>query len=465
MSTSVARKTSKTIFRATETPARVLRGPVLWFVADPWKVPPEAAVRYEQDGLVWMQDGHIRAVGAADDVRAQLPAEAEIIAWADHLILPGFLDAHTHFPQTAMIASRGDDLVDWLHRYTFIEEQRFTERAYAAAMAECFLDEQLRHGVTTAAVFCTSAPVSAEVLFEAAAARNLRILAGKVCMDRHAPAPLCDTPERAAAETRALLQTWHGRGRAEVMITPRFAPTSSEAQLAALAEVASEYPHAPIQSHISEQIGEVAWVQQLFPNDADYTAVYERFGLLRPRAIYGHGIHLSEGELTRFHDAGAAIAHCPSSNFFLGSSSLDLSKVKTPRRPVRVGLGTDVGAGTDFSMLRTLGEAYKAGQTHHKSLHPYQLLWLATAGAAEALGLEDRVGNLQPGLEADVVVLNPRATPLLATRTERATSAADLLFAMMILGDDRTIAATYIAGDAVPTPEAPPHGETAGTAG
>ena len=444
MAVSDARNPEKKDFRASEVTA--IRGPMLTFRADPWLVPESEAVEYESDAVVVMENGLIREVGPANRILPGLPPGAALTRWKDHLILPGFIDCHTHYPQTDMIAARGNDLLDWLNRYTFVEEQAFADAAHAREVAAFFLDEQLRHGVTTASVFCTSAPESVEALLTEAVRRQMRILAGKVCMDRNAPPALLDTPERAVGETRSLLARWRGQGRAEVVITPRFAPTSSEEQLAALGALAAEFPDAPIQSHISEQSGEIAWVNRLFPDDADYTAVYARHGLLRKRAVYGHGIHLSESELCRFAESGAAIAHCPTSNFFLGSGCLNVRGLKNPARPVKTGLATDVGAGTGFSILQTLNEAYKAAKMNGVSPTAFQLLYLATRGSAEALGLEKRIGTIAPGMEADLVVLDPAATPLTARRMKSACSLHDQLFALMTLGDDRHTAATCLAG-------------------
>ncbi|MCC5846572.1 MAG: guanine deaminase [Verrucomicrobia bacterium] len=444
MAVSDARNPKKKSFRPSEVTA--IRGPMLTFRTDPWMVSESESVDYESDALVVMENGLIREVGPADRMLPQLEPGVEVTRWKDHLILPGFIDCHTHFPQTDMIAARGNDLLDWLNRYTFVEEQGFSAPAHAREVASFFLDEQLRHGVTTSSVFCTTAPESVEALLTEAHRRHLRIMAGKVCMDRNAPEALLDSPGRAFAETCKLLHRWKGQGRVEVVITPRFAPTSSEYQLAALGAFAKEFPDSPIQSHISEQKAEISWVKRLFPKDADYTAVYARHGLLKKRSIFGHGIHLSESELRRFSESGASIAHCPTSNFFLGSGCLKVSRLKKSTRPVKVGLATDVGAGTGFSMLQTMNEAYKAAKMKGTSPTAFQLLYLATRGSAEALGLENRIGAIAPGMEADLVVLDPRATPLAARRMKHAESLHDQLFALLTLGDDRHIAATYIAG-------------------
>ncbi|WP_338092940.1 guanine deaminase [Chromobacterium amazonense] len=313
-------------------------------------------------------------------------------------------------------------------------------------MAQIFLSEQLRNGVTTACVFGTVHAASVDALFETAAGHNLRILAGKVCMDRHAPPALLDTPLTAYEQSRALIQRWHGQGRAEYVITPRFAPTSSYGQLEMLGALAAEFPDVAIQSHISENLDEIAWVKQLFPGCRDYASVYQRYGLLRPRAIYGHGIHLSDEELDAFRDSGASLAHCPTSNFFLGSGSLNLRPCVESARPISLGLGTDLGAGTSFSMLQTMNAAYMAAQSHGKPLSAVQAFYLATRGGAEALGIADKVGSIAPGMEADLAVLNLRSTPLLDFRMRYARDLSEALFIQMMLGDDRAVAATYVAG-------------------
>jgi guanine deaminase len=423
-----------------------LRGATLSFRADPFFTPLAEAMVYHQDGLVVIEQGRIVASGAAAELLPGLDPAVEVRHEADSLILPGFVDTHVHFAQIEMVAAFGEQLIDWLRRYTFPTEARFADRSHADAVAQVFLREQLRNGITTACVFCTVHPQSVDALFAAAAGYDLRILAGKVCMDRHAPPDLLDSAERAYRESLALIERWHGRGRAEYVITPRFAPTSSPAQLEALGALAQAYPGMAIQSHLSENRAELAWIRELFPDSANYTDVYRRHGLLRPRAIYGHGVHLDDEEFALLADSGSALAHCPTSNFFLGSGCFDLQRARRAARPVRVGLGSDLGAGTSFSMLRIMAAAYQAAQLNGYALSAPQAFYLATRGGAEALGLADRIGALEPGKEADLVVLDLRPTPFVDFRMRQADSLEEVLFVLMTLADDRAVRATYVAG-------------------
>lgn len=426
-----------------------LRGAMLTFRDDPFTHALSACAVYEPDAIIVMANGLIDAVGPAADILPTLSADVPVTVWRDCVLLPGFIDSHVHYPQTEMIGAHGEQLIDWLNNYTFVAEQGFADKAHADEVADVFLREQHRNGVTASTVFCTVHPQSVDALFEAAARVNMRIMAGKVCMDRHAPDALLDTPQRAYDESKALIEKWHGRGRAEYVITPRFAPTSTPEQLDALGSLAQDFPTTLIQSHLAENIDELAWVRALFPSCAHYTDVYQRYGLLRPRALYGHGIHLSEAELDILSATGSAIVHCPTSNFFLGSGCFDLRRARDTRRPVAVGLGTDLGAGTSFSILQTLNEAYKAAQFHGFPLSAAQAIYLATRGNARALGLDDRIGALEIGMEADIAVLDLMSTPLIAYRMKYARDWQDALFIQMTLGDDRAIAATYIAGQPV----------------
>ncbi|WP_047249978.1 guanine deaminase [Chromobacterium subtsugae] len=423
-----------------------VRGDVLTFRGNPFREAEQDSLAFQRDALVVMENGRIAACGPAAKLLPTLTPDVRLTHYPEHLILPGFIDCHVHYPQTEMMAAFGEQLLDWLHHYTFVTEQGFADEVHAREVAQVFLSEQLRNGVTTGCVFGTVHSTSVEMLLQEAARIDLRILAGKVCMDRHAPDALLDTPLTAYEDSRALIQRWHGRGRAEYVITPRFAPTSSHGQLEMLGALAAEFPDVPIQSHISENLDEIAWVKALFPGCRDYASVYQRYGLLRPRAIYGHGIHLSDAELEMFHASGASLAHCPTSNFFLGSGSLDLRRCVLGDRPVAVGLGTDLGAGTSFSMLQTMNAAYMAAQSHGKPLSAAQAFYLATRGGAEALGIADKVGSVSVGMEADLAVLNLRSTPLLDFRMRYARDLSEALFVQMMLGDDRAVAATYVAG-------------------
>lgn len=417
-----------------------LIGRVLRFVDDPYRSPPDQCLVCDDPGVIVVAEGRIQAIGD----RSLITPGIAVTDYGQKLILPGFIDAHVHYPQSDAIAGCAGQLLDWLEGHIFPSEIRLADPAVAESLANWFLDELIRSGVTTAAVFCTSHPASADAFLGAARARGMRMIAGKVGMDRNAPAELCDTPQRAYDESAELLGRWDGVDRLHYAISPRFAVSSTEAQLEAMGALAAEHPDAFIQSHVSENLKEVETVAALFPNDASYTAVYQRFGLLRPKALYGHGVHLRDDELALFRETGAAVVHCPTSNSFLGSGLFDLARAKAAGTPVA--MGSDVGGGTSLSPLRTLSEAYLVSALRGSPLDPVRAFWLATAGSARAMGLGDRIGTLAPGKDADMVVLDPWATPQLALRADRARDLADLLAALMILGDDRAVAATWIAG-------------------
>ncbi|UYN95272.1 MAG: guanine deaminase [Enhydrobacter sp.] len=437
----------------TATPATsgalptAIRGPALTFTGDPFRDGLEATMRHIPDAIVVMADGRITHFGPADRIAAELPAGMEPRRYgADALISAGFVDTHVHFPQTPMIGSHGHQLLDWLERYTFPTELRFADPTFARTVTRLFLQENLRNGITTSCVYCTVHPHSVDILFEEAEALGLRLAAGKVLMDRNAPAALLDTAQSGYDQSAALIARWHGRGRLLYAITPRFAGTSTAGQLEAAGALWRQHPDCLMQTHISESRQEVAWMRELFPDHPNYLDIYDHHGLCGPRAVFGHGIWLEEEELQRLHACDGAIAHCPTSNFFLGSGAFDVFRAADARRPVRVGLGTDIGAGTSFSMLATLGEAYKAAQLNRSSLSAGHAYYLATRGAARALQLEDRIGSLGVGMEADLVVLDMRSTPLIAFRMDQARDFAEQLFVQMTLGDDRAVRATYVAG-------------------
>ena len=430
-------------------PQLALRGAIYTLIDDPFLQAAEDCARYEEDGLILIQDGRISAVGPYSRLRAQLTVDVPLRHYPDSILLPGFVDAHIHYPQVEIIGSYGTQLLEWLNKYTFPTEAKFNDPEHAARIAEFFIAELQRNGTTAASVFCTSAPASVDAIFEAAGQDNMLILAGKMMMDSHAPENILDSAQSSYDDSKALIERWHGRGRCLYSVTPRFALTSSPQQLEVAGALLREYGDVRLQSHISENRDEVARAAELYPDRENYTDIYDHYGLLDERAIYGHGIHLSEGELQRFHDTGAKIAHCPTSNFFIGSGLFDIKRTKAAARPVAVGLGTDVGGGTSFSMLQTMSEAYKMAQLRGISLTATQAFYLATLGSAESLGIEERVGSLQAGYEADIVVLDPRATPLLELRSEVAESLDELLFALMICADDRAIEATYVAGEPV----------------
>lgn len=423
--------------------AQLLLGQTLSFTGNPWYMPPTEAVQHIRHGAVLVEAGKIIAVGAAATLQAANP-EAEITDHGDSLLTAGFVDSHTHFSQTAIIASWGKRLIDWLNTYTFPEETRFVDPAYANQVAETYLDLNLSNGITTACAYCTIHPASVNAYFEASQKRGMRMLGGKVMMDRNAPESLRDTAQSSYDDSKALLQNWQGKGRLSYVITPRFAPTSTPEQLEAAGALWAESPDCLMQTHLSEQHEEIAWVKELFPAQEDYLAVYEHFGLLGPGAVLGHSIYLSDREWGAIRDAGASIAHCPTSNAFIGSGLFHAAR--SHAEGIRTGLATDVGGGSSFSMLRTMASAYEIGQLRGNALHPARLLYMATQGSADALHIGDKVGNLEAGREADIVVLNLASTSVIEQRSKRAEDLWEQIFPTIILGDDRAVEAVYIAG-------------------
>ena len=423
---------------------KILLGQTLSFTQSPFDNPIEEACHYRRSGAVLIENGKIHDVGEADDIRRAHP-KAEVEDYGDGLILAGFIDAHVHYPQTAMIASWGKRLIDWLNTYTFPEEMRFEDPAYAEEIAERYISFALRNGTTSFASFTTIHPGSVDAIFAAAKARNMAIVAGKTCMDRNAPDGLCDTAQSAYDDSKALLETWNGVGRLSYAITPRFSPTSTPEQLQALGALWGEHPEALMQTHLSEQTDEIAWVRDLYPEARDYLDTYEAFNLLGARGIYGHAIHLEPREIDRIKEVGAALIHCPTSNTFIGSGLFQMAKLKAAG--VRVGLATDTGGGSSFSMLHTMAAAYEIGQLAGTALHPAQLIWLATQGSADSLHLVDRIGNLAVGMDADLVVLDLGSTPEIAQRSTRAEDIWEAVFPTIMMGDDRAIRATLVAGE------------------
>lgn len=389
----------------------------------------------------------VQAVGDHATLIGRFPGLA-VTPLPGRILAPGFIDLHVHYPQTDVIGSPAEGLLPWLEHYTFPHEARFADGAYAAAVARFFLDELARNGVTTALTFATSHPASVDALFTEAQRRGLRLITGKVLQDRHSPDGVRDQTEQSLLDTEALIRRWHGVDRLGYAITPRFAPSCSEAQLRGAGELAAHHPDVWVQSHVAENRDEIAWARALFPDSRSYLSIYDDHGLMRERAVYAHCIHFSEADRSLMRSRGAVAAVCPTSNLFLGSGFFDFAAAD--RAGFGYGLASDVGGGTSFSPFRTLLAAYEVGREGHAkpglSLAPERLWWLHTAGAARALGLDGVVGNLQPGCEADFVVLDPKATPLLARRTAQADTLAELLFAMIVLGDDRLIEQTVIAG-------------------
>ena len=429
-------------------PTKAIRGPVLTFTGNPFAKGLEQTMVYETDAIVAFGGGVITHFGPAGDVKSKLPAGLHIHDYGpDALISAGFLDSHVHFPQTPMIGAYGAQLLDWLNTHTYPTERKYADKAFACSVAKVFLQECLRNGITTSCVYCTVFPQSVDALFEEAERLGMRIAAGKVLMNRNAPEYLLDTTKSGYDDSKALIKKWHGRNRLMYAITPRFAPTSTADQLESAGALWSEHPDCYMQTHVSENKNEVAWVKELFPDRKGYLDVYDHHKLCRPRAIFGHGIHLTDDEMQCMHTTGSAVSHCPTSNFFLGSGYFNVARAMLKERPVRVGLGTDLGAGTSFSILATLNEAYKAAQLNNYALTAGHAYYMATRGTANAMYIDDKVGSIAPGMEADIVVLDMKSTPIIKYRMEFARDIHEALFVQMTLGDDRAVQATYIGGE------------------
>jgi guanine deaminase len=427
------------------TNVKAIRGAILHFLHHPRSYDDTASYQYIEDGLIVIEDGHIKAVDETDKILAKLPFGTKIVDYKNHLLMPGFIDLHIHYAQTEMIASYGKHLLEWLDNYVFPAERKYGDPVYAKENAEFFCHELLRNGTTTAVVYSTVHAVAAEILFQEAQKLNMCLVSGKTMMDRNAPAYLLDNPQKAYEESKALIEKWHGKNRLFYALTPRFAPTSTEEQLAVTQKLLQEFPDVYLQTHLAENKKEVAWVKELFPWSKDYTDVYDHYGLLTDKTIMGHSIYLSDREFMRLAETKTILCWSPTSNFFLGSGFFDLARAKKFKS--RIGIGTDVGGGSSFSMFLTLNEAYKAAAIQHTNLTPLEGFYTITLGNAEALSLEHKIGNFVVGKEADLVVLDLKATPLLANKMKRANSLEEMLFNLMILGDDRVVTATYVLGE------------------
>lgn len=427
-----------------ENTAQLIFGQTLSFAGDPFEEGIDA-VCHHLSGAVLVENGKISWVGPAD--RAKAPDGAKTFHYGDKLIMAGFIDAHLHYPQTAIIASWGKRLIEWLNAYTFPEEMRFGETSYARQIAKRYFDLAIGHGTTSMCSYATIHTESVEAFFAEAQKRGIRAYAGKTCMDRNAPDRLIDSAQSAYDNSKSLAQKWHGKDRLGYVITPRFSPTSSSEQLYALGDLWTELPDCLMQTHISEQVEEIAWVRELFPTARDYLDTYETHGLLGTKGIYGHAIHLETREKDRLLEIGAGLAHCPTSNTFIGSGVFDLKGLKADGQ--NIGLATDIGGGSSFSMLRTMAAAYELGQLNGAALHPAELLWLATCGSAKVLHAEHQIGNLAAGMEADLIVLDLASTPAISQRHAEADTLWEAIFPTIMMGDDRAICDVFIAGNLV----------------
>ncbi len=428
---------------------KLIRGRLLSFRRAPQSLTDTESYSYESDGALLVADGKIAAAGDYATVKAKAADGVEEIDHRPYLILPGFIDTHMHFPQMQVIASYAANLLEWLNTYTFPEECRFVESEHAARIAAHFYDELLRHGTTTAAAYCSVHKSSADAYFAEALKRGMCMVGGKVMMDRNAPQGLLDTPEMGYDETRAVIADWHGKGRNHVAITPRFAITSTPGQMKAAQALAEEFPDLHIQTHLSENHEEIRYTCELYPEATDYTDIYARYGLLGKKTLLGHAIHLSDREADALSEAGSVAVHCPTSNLFLGSGLFPMKTLMRREKPVRVAVATDIGGGSSYSMLRTMDEAYKIQQLLGERLNPLESFYLMTRGNAEALSLVDQIGTLEPGTDADLVVLDAAPTPAMKLRMETIKTLPEELFLLQTMGDDRAVVETYVAGSAM----------------
>ena len=423
---------------------RLMRGPLLHCLSEPDT--DAAAVEYQSDALLWIKNGLVHKMGDYESAVKELTPKqlSSVEDCSQYLMVPGFVDCHIHYPQTEMIAAYGTQLLEWLNTYTFPVESSFKDPVKAAAVSKVFIDQLLSNGTTTALVFCSVHPESVDALFTEAQKHNMRIIAGKVMMDRNAPANVLDTAQTSYDQSKQLIQRWHGVDRLQYAITPRFAPTSTDEQLAAAGRLLAEHEGVYMHTHLAENADEIEWVKTLFPKAKNYLDVYDQAGLLGKRSVFAHSLHLCDSECERLAQTDSAIAHCPTSNMFIGSGLFPMQKLQ--QHGIKIGMGTDVGGGTSFNMLQTLADGYKMQQLNGHNLSPEQSFYLATLGGAKALDMDDKIGNFAVGKEADFLLLDPNATDLLKFRTSHCEGWRDLLFVLQTLGDDRVIAQTNVMG-------------------
>ena len=417
-----------------------VRSSILHFIKNPTQ--DKKSYEYYKDGILIVKNGRIKSLTSFKDYKRN--KNIKIIDYRGKLIIPGLIDTHIHYPQTDMIASHGEQLLEWLNKYTFPTEKRFEDKKYSKDVASFFIKELLRNGTTTALVFATIHPNSVDAIFNEASQRNMRIISGKTLMDRNAPKYLLDTPELAYSDSKKLIKKWHGKKRLSYAVTPRFAPTSSPQQLESAKKLLYEFPSIYMHTHLSENKKEIAWVKSLYPKSKNYLDVYDRFNLVTPKSIFAHAVHLTNDEVKTIKSKKSGISFCPSSNMFLGSGLFDYEKIASNN--IKVGLGTDVGAGTSFSLLKTMGDAYKVSQLKGQKLSALEAFYLATLGGAKTLELSQKIGNFQKGKEADFIVIDLKSTPLFSRRIKEAKTLEEKLFILLTLGDDRNIKHTYIMG-------------------
>ena len=425
---------------------KLLKGTILSFINNPFLVDISDSVNIIESGGVLVDGSFIKDVGEFSKLKSNYP-HVKVYDYGKNLITSGFVDCHMHYPQTAIIASYGKRLLDWLNEYTFPEEKKFTDINYARKMASLTLDLCIKNGTTTLASFCTTSINSVDAFFEEAKKRNMSVIAGKTCMDRNAPEYLIDSVNSAYDDSKRLIKKWHNSNRSYYAITPRFAPTSTPEQLDSLGSLWSEYPDCLMQTHLSEQKEEIEWVSKLFPESDSYLDVYDKFNLVKKNSIFGHCIHLKGNEIEMLKERQSSIAHCPTSNTFIGSGIFKMKEISSKK--IKIGLATDTGGGTSFSMLKTISEAYKISQLNNFSIHPAQLFWLATVGSSTSLGLESKIGNIKKGYYADLIVINLASTLEIEQRQRRAKNFWESFFPTLIMGDDRAIIKTWVNGNEV----------------